>query len=287
MSSAEPLTLLYRGPLKSCNYGCDYCPFAKQTAAAAELEEDRRALERLVGWVSARGRGTSVLFTPWGEALIHPHYQQALATLSGLSHVGRVAIQTNLSAPLRWLDACQPERLGIWATYHPGHASRPRFLESCLELHRRGVSFSVGVVGLREHLDPIEALRRELPPEVYLWVNAFKRGGPGYYRPGELERLRAVDPLVDLNLRPQPSRGRACRAGHTVVAVAGDGAVRRCPFTDEAQGSLDGGITLHASPQPCPEAECRCHLGYVHLVHLGLHERFGAGLLERALPRSV
>jgi hypothetical protein len=252
--------------------------------SADELEQDRRALERFVGWVSARGESTGVLFTPWGEALIHPHYQQALATLSRLSHVGRVAIQTNLSAPLHWLDACRPERIGIWATYHPGHASRERFLSSCLELHRRGISFSVGVVGLREHLDPIAALRRELPKDVYLWVNAFKRGGPEYYGSGELERLHAVDPLFDLNLRPQPSRGRACHTGHTVIAVAGDGTVRRCPFTDEVLGSLYDRFSLHRALRPCPEAECRCHLGYVHLSHLELHERFGAGLLERALP---
>ena len=23
------LSILYRGPLSSCNYGCEYCPFAK------------------------------------------------------------------------------------------------------------------------------------------------------------------------------------------------------------------------------------------------------------------
>ena len=40
--------------------------------------------------------------------------------------------------------------------------------------------FSVGVVGLKEHFGEIEALRRELPPDVYLWVNAYKRE-PDYY----------------------------------------------------------------------------------------------------------
>ena len=42
------LNILYRGPLSSCNYGCEYCPFAKHVETAAELAEDRRDLERLM-----------------------------------------------------------------------------------------------------------------------------------------------------------------------------------------------------------------------------------------------
>jgi hypothetical protein len=38
------LSILYRGPLSSCNYGCDYCPFAKRVETSAEREADRRAL---------------------------------------------------------------------------------------------------------------------------------------------------------------------------------------------------------------------------------------------------
>ena len=39
------LSILYRGPLSSCNYGCTYCPFAKHAETAAEHEVDQRALE--------------------------------------------------------------------------------------------------------------------------------------------------------------------------------------------------------------------------------------------------
>ncbi|MEN8446791.1 MAG: radical SAM protein, partial [Cyanobacteria bacterium J06555_13] len=28
------LSILYRGPLLSCNYGCEYCPFAKRQQTA-------------------------------------------------------------------------------------------------------------------------------------------------------------------------------------------------------------------------------------------------------------
>lgn len=44
------LTVLYRGPLSSCNYGCAYCPFAKHHESDAEHAVDAAALERFLGW---------------------------------------------------------------------------------------------------------------------------------------------------------------------------------------------------------------------------------------------
>jgi sulfatase maturation enzyme AslB (radical SAM superfamily) len=44
------LSILYRGPLSSCNYGCEYCPFAKREESYAQLETDRVALLRFVAW---------------------------------------------------------------------------------------------------------------------------------------------------------------------------------------------------------------------------------------------
>jgi biotin synthase-like enzyme len=37
------LSVLYRGPLSSCNYDCHYCPFAKHHETSAELRRDREA----------------------------------------------------------------------------------------------------------------------------------------------------------------------------------------------------------------------------------------------------
>src|SRR5215213_7917665 len=103
------LMILYRGPLSSCNYGCQYCPFAKRDETVAQLAGDRAALDRFVEWVKQqgdRGHRISVLFTPWGEALIRPWYQEALVTLTHLPHVPKAAIQTNISCKLDWLDRC-------------------------------------------------------------------------------------------------------------------------------------------------------------------------------------
>src|SRR5688572_32770434 len=113
------LTILYRGPLSSCNYGCSYCPFAKHAETRAEHEADGRALARFVHWAAGQTAvNLAVFFTPWGEALIRRRYQQALAQLSHLPHVSRVAIQTNLSCRLDWVEECDKNRLALWATYH-------------------------------------------------------------------------------------------------------------------------------------------------------------------------
>ena len=280
------LSILYRGPLSSCNYDCAYCPFAKRVESPGELAADRRALERFVEWVAGRtGCALSVLFTPWGEALVRPWYQRALVELTRLPHVVRAAIQTNLSCRLDWVAQCDRDHLALWATYHPTEVTRERFVARCRELDRLGVRFSVGAVGLREHLGEIERLRRELPSHVYLWVNAYKRQ-PDYYLDEDLRRLEAVDPLFLLNNRHHESFGRSCRAGTSVISVDGDGTARRCHFVREPLGNIyEEGFEQALYDRPCPNATCGCHIGYVHLDYLKLYEVFGAGVLER-IPES-
>ena len=59
------LSILYRGPLSSCNYGCDYCPFAKHRETYAEHQHDQQALERFLNWVANRaGDQIGIFFTP-------------------------------------------------------------------------------------------------------------------------------------------------------------------------------------------------------------------------------
>lgn len=282
------LAILYRGPLSSCNYACAYCPFAKRVESRSELDHDRACLARFVAWTLRREAPTSVFFTPWGEALIRPWYRDAFATLSHHPAVRRVAAQTNLSTPLGWLDRCDVAKVGLWCTWHPGEVERDRFVARVREAAARGASVSAGVVGLREHLDDITALREALPDEVYLWVNAWQRT-PGYYTADEVARIEAIDPLFRLNLRGHRSLGEPCDAGHAVVSVDGEGTVRRCHFLAEPLGNLyDGAVDrLAAEAQPCTAPTCRCHIGYVHLQRLGLREVFGEGILERAPRRDL
>jgi hypothetical protein len=286
------LTLLYRGPLSSCNYGCHYCPFAKRVEDRAALANDQAALERFLAWVESRREDQlRIFFTPWGEALVRRWYRNAIVHITRLSNVERVVAQTNLSAPLGWVERCVKAKLALWCTYHPTQVSHSRFLAQCHALDEFGVRFSVGAVGLREQEAAVAQLRAELPPHVYFWVNAFK-GRPDYYTEEEIHRFTDLDPLFPLNLANHVSRSHSCRAGESVISVDGDGVIRRCHFLSQPIGHLykGGGVEAALAPRPCPRSVCSCHIGYVHLRPLGLERVFGDGALERiplAVPRPL
>lgn len=282
------LCILYRGSLASCNYGCSYCPFAKRRHSDQEMREDGEALARFVDW-TARQAGLHTLkiqFTPWGEALIHRAYQQALVTLSHMPHIRRAVIQTNLSCSLGWAAVADPERLALWCTYHPEQVEREAFLRRCAELRRLGIRHSVGMVGVKENLAEIEAIRRHLPPETYVWANAYKHG-TDYYSPEQLGRISAVDPLFHYSLTRHVSLGKPCLAGQTVFSVDGNGEMRRCHFIPDRIGNIYHENWASALlPRTCSNAKCTCHIGYVHMPHLGLRDLFGEGVLER-IPASA
>ncbi|NDU74110.1 radical SAM protein [Actinomadura sp. DSM 109109] len=275
----DHLTILYRGPLASCDYDCPYCPFAKRRDTPEQLRADRAALERFTEWVSRRDHRVSVLFTPWGEGLVRSWYRRALTDLSHLPHVERVAIQTNLSHRVSWTSGADLTRLALWATYHPGQVPYERFLGKCRDLAERGVRFSVGIVGQPEHLPAARRLRADLPAGTYLWVNAAEGRT---YDDAEAAAWTEIDPLFPVSRHPHPSRGLPCRTGDTVVSVDGDGTVRRCHFVPSVLGNLyDGSFRTGLAPRPCPLDTCDCHIGYVHLEPLGLYDTFANGVLER------
>ncbi|GAA1469611.1 STM4011 family radical SAM protein [Nocardiopsis exhalans] len=283
----EHLTLLYRGPLASCDYDCPYCPFAKRRDSPETLRADRAALERFTDWVTATARSRfSVLFTPWGEGLTRSWYRRAITGLSHLPHVERVAIQTNLSGRTAWLADCDSGSVALWATYHPGEVGHERFLDKARELTALGIRFSVGIVGRPEHLEAARRMRADLPENVYLWVNAAEGLT---YTDAEAASWQELDPHFRYSRFPHPSRGLPCRTGESVLSVNGDGEVRRCHFVDTSLGNLyDGSFEAGLGPSPCPLTSCDCHIGYVHLESLDLYDVFRGGVIERipaVMPR--
>jgi MoaA/NifB/PqqE/SkfB family radical SAM enzyme len=274
--------VLYRGPLSSCNYSCAYCPFAKRHETHQELEGDRQGLDRFLAWISEqRHRQFGVLFTPWGEALIRKWYQEALVRLTHMPHIHRAVIQTNLSCALDWVSRCRIDRLALWATFHPTEVERSPFVAKVKQLRTLGVRLSVGAVGIREHLGQIQKLREEIPAEVYVWVNAYKRV-PNYYEMGDVNLLTNIDPLFPLNNQRHPSLREPCWSGETSFTVDGQGIIRRCHFISEPLGRIaDPDWESALRPRACTNATCGCHIGYVHLKRLRLYDVFGDGVLER------
>lgn len=281
------LSILYRGSLISCNYGCQYCPFAKKQQSAIELAKDKQELTKFIDWIEQNQQHDfSILFTPWGEALIHPWYQQGLVRLTNLPNVKKAAIQTNLSCKLDWVEECDKDKLALWATFHPEWVKRDRYLSQCLELNRRNVSFSAGVVGFPQFKQEIAALRQELPDSVYLWINAVKKELPNMSK-ADLEFMIAIDPLFPLNTHHYPSRDRPCQAGKSVLSVDGDGNMRRCHFIRQPIGNIYNSNWESAlRDRLCPNETCHCHIGYVHLDYLELDKVFGERILER-IPIAI
>ena len=208
-----------------------------------------------------------------------------MTALSQMPHVYRIAVQTNLSAPINDFASADRETLALWTTFHPSQTSIARFVARCRTLDETHVRYSVGVVGLREHFEAIEELRKELRPDVYLWINAYKRD-PDYYQPGEIERLGGVDPYFHWNMRRYPSVYKPCNAGETAFTVDGRGDIRRCHFIGDVIGNIyDANFTDCLRSRRCTAATCGCHIGYVHRPGLRLQHLYGDGLLERIPSR--
>lgn len=275
-------SILYRGTLSGCNYSCDYCPFAKKKDSRKVLEKDAQELNRFVDWVEGRtNERIGILFTPWGEALIRKHYQEAITRLSQMPQVCKVSIQTNLSCSLNWLKNCDIEKVALWTTYHPTQTTMTQFLKKCQQLDALQVKYSVGVVGFKEALPEIEVMRQKLPENTYLWINALKKDA-NYYTPEDIYRMSTIDPHVSYNLTNHPSKDFPCRAGHSTFSVNGAGDVTRCHFIKAVIGNIyDADFEQNLYPRLCTNATCGCHIGYVHLEKLALEKVFGDRLLER------
>jgi len=276
------LSVLYRGSLTSCNYACRYCPFAKRAESRAALERDRASLTGFAAWITRESSiAWSIVFTPWGEALVRQWYRDVITRLSRLPHVESVGAQTNLSCGLGWIEECDPGRLVLWATYHPGEADLEAFLARVTRLRERGVRLSVGMVGVPDHFDEIATLRRRLPPDVYLWINA-QRPRPRPYREEETAWLTSIDPQFPLSLRRERSLGRLCRAGESSFTVDARGDMRRCHFVDHVIGNIHDPQWRSAFQQRrCPNRFCDCFLGTSQLNADSLAATFGKNTLHR------
>jgi MoaA/NifB/PqqE/SkfB family radical SAM enzyme len=281
------LLVLFRTRLEWCNYTCGYCPWnaTVRRVPADAFRDDELRLGRILDRVAELPRAVEFFITPKAEYLVLPYWRDAVARLLAMPQVRRVTVQTNLSFDVAdFLDRVEWRKLALWTTYHPTEVNDGQLEELFGRwelLRRRGVPFSVGVVGTREALPHAERLRARLPRDVYLWVSAYKRE-PDYYAAGELARVRALDPLFDLNNQHFPSLGRPCDAGHRALYLDDEGDLRRCFFVGDVIGNLfrDGWRSLDG-PEPCPKPVCHCYVGHMHVVELGFREIYGENLAVR------
>lgn len=261
-------SLQYRGSLKSCNYSCSYCPFAKRRASKEELEQDKRDWLRFCSSLERKGASGSlpygaVMVVPYGEALIHSCYWAGLARLSQIQTLEIVGAQTNLSFDIsrRLLEyeeaGGQKSKLRLWATFHPEMTTAERFADQCRKLLAEGVRFCAGSVGVPENIEILRDLRKRLPEHVYLWINRMD-GLNRRYSDAEEAALQEIDPLFSQELHWPKADSSSC--SHRLFVEA-DGRMRLCNIGRPLEGNWYG-ETDRSHPSACGKKMCSCYLAY-------------------------
>ncbi len=252
----------YRGSLKSCNYACSYCPFSKKKGTEREWQEDKKALFSFVDAMKKEGREGAVQIVPYGEALIHRYYWEALAGLSQNPSLDAVGAQSNFSFSVEEMIEhflqCGGDKgkLRLWGTFHAEMTSIDRFVRQCEKLLEKGISFCAGAVGVPEQIEMIQELRRKLPEEVYLWINRMD-GLKRNYTPEEIAAFVEIDEYFELELKHHPANPDKCMQNRFVEA---DGSLSFCNISRQTIGNLYEKENPEAAL--CKRKECSCYLSY-------------------------
>ncbi len=258
-------TVIYRGSLKSCNYSCSYCPFAKHKMQPSEREKDKRNFMRFCDSIESRAEDFAigaVFVTPYGEASIHRWYWEGLSHLAGLPEIDRVGIQTNLSFSveecLQIFGTAGRDKLCVWATFHPEMTSIDDFVSKCHKLIQNHVMVCAGAVGVPQKIQLIRELREKLSPAVYLWVNKMD-GLKRNYESDEIEEILEIDPFFKYELEQPNAVPEMCVDRCFVEA---DGKIHTCNISaTKAVNWYDSGKEEIFAPV-CSRKRCTCYLAY-------------------------
>lgn len=294
----------YRGSLKSCNYGCSYCPFAKRPSSPTELLKDREDWMRFVRHLETQSERLetfsgqtdtfsepygAVMVVPYGEALIHDYYWEGLARLSRMGTMEAVGAQTNLSFDIeRQLtifkeSGGRKEKLRVWATFHPEMTTVPLFSEQCRELLSAGIRVCAGAVGVPENLETLRRLKEALPGGCCLWINRMD-GLNRRYTEEERQAFLRIDPWFYRELHVKKAMPEQCPGR---LFVESDGRMRRCTISAPPEGNwYDTGGT---ETLPCRKKACTCYLAYGGRMDCEERTAFGRWPLFRIpwSPRAV
>ncbi len=255
--------IYYRGSLKSCNYHCEYCPFSKNKRSERQRNKDQKELTQFVTFMGDQKESYGIQITPYGEALIHDYYWEALAKLSQYNHVEAVGAQTNLSFSVSEKLAVYGEaggdlsKLRLWGTFHPTMCRVEDFLRQCELLEQESVLYCVGSVGVPEHIVLLQQLRQKLNPQVYLWVNRMDGLGRPY-SPEEIRAFSEIDTYFHLELRHLATDVTRCKDS---VFVRGDGTIYGCNECHQSMGNIYAG-DLWKKEKICTRKYCECYLSY-------------------------
>lgn len=281
--------ITYRGALKSCNYSCYYCPFAKNDINNKELDIDKKAFDKFCETISkcSFNNRINILIAPYGEALIHKYYSIGIAKLSKNNNVNIIGIQTNLSWDAeKWIKDMKNEiadftKITLWCTYHPTMTSLDEFVKK-VEYLSEFINLSVGVVGDPTALDEIKALRDALPIQVYLWINNMD-GKRRKYTEEEIVFFEEIDPLFSLEIsRYGENYSCSCLKNHRFITAKGD--MFFCNRNPKVLGNMYKTKNI-IDDNHCSKRRCDCYLSYSHLSNIKELQFFGGQELVRVPKR--
>ncbi|MBR4083217.1 MAG: STM4011 family radical SAM protein [Lachnospiraceae bacterium] len=292
--------IFYRGLIKSCNYSCAYCPFSKHVSKR-ELEADAVELVRFVHFVEQRTDVGAVQIVPYGEALIHEYYWEAMAVLSKLPQLELVGCQTNLSFPVEHMlkvfqqaGGCR-EKLRLWCTFHPTMVSGECFLNQCKLLEKEQVGFCVGSVGVPEQRERLTQLREKLSKAVYMWVNPMDGLGRPYTEAeiADFVKIDAFFPYLLKHTKAQAAQCKGCQGKALFVHSNGD--VTPCNISRKRLGNIYQSYDLEPPLEikGCGQRECSCYLAYSNrmdmpeMVCYGKYPAFRVATVPQAMFLDV
>jgi len=246
---------------------------------------DRLALERFCQHAPNLGQDLSVMFVPSGEALIHSYYWDAMANLCNNKNIRMVGCQTNLSFSVQKfalkIADCY-KKIRLWCSFHPSQVRIDDFVAQCNELQRRGILFCVGAVGDPNNLSSLTDLRKQLPDDIYFWINSSKKRC-AEYTPKEINAFISIDPLFSLEITYIQSDSMMCNAGRTSLFVKADGDVYACNLSRVRLGNIYSNNKLNLS-NLCISKECGCYLAYANRTDISALSVFGEDVAFRVSP---
>ncbi len=254
--------ITYRGSLKSCNYSCIYCPFSKNIMTKLELEEDKTNLYKFVEKLENTEfeKPVEILFTPYGEALIHEYYRDVFCDLTSENFVDKIGCQTNLSFDVdSWLSLDMDfSKVFLLATFHPSMADIDSFVLKVKKISKVH-NICVGVVGNPKDIDTIKNLRSKLPINVYLWVNAMDGLGRKY-TDEEIEFFTDID--YNFGLEVGSLKEYNCNCGSEHIFLDSSGKIFGCNRHKQVLGNIYNDDNFKSLK--CSGRLCDCYLAYSH-----------------------
>jgi organic radical activating enzyme len=271
-----------------CNYDCSYCIQSKKYRVGyPNVTELERAFDFFRGL-----EGTWEIKMTGGEPFASPLFLNTIVpALAAMPH--RISLLTNLSAPVRHLEAFARLAYGrltiVSASLHLEFTTAASFLDRLARLRRASATetkFVVNSVLVPGRLEALIAVQKEVREAGFRFFPQFMKVGHQVYDYSPADR-RIIESMVgdfDEALRQRsanfaPSyQGKLCYTGVRYLVLLQNGEGWSCRSArrhgEGYLGSIhDSTLQLRQMPSPCPYPMCPCTVpanrGMIHGVGTG------------------